>query len=63
MTDTPNPDPLLSDHPWAVFLRARRAAIEWLATDQQEPDDRIARILSMDTEQVTLIRTTAQEVF
>lgn len=45
--------------PWDAFLRARAAAIDWLASTDGGPhaDAAIAVILSMDSEQVTLIRT------
>ena len=44
-------------HPWAVFLKARKDAIDWLAEDG-EPDDRIAITLSVTPEQVARIRQT-----
>ena len=49
-----------SDHPWANFLYVRRILIEFLA-NENKTDEEIAKILSMDTMQVTLIRMTPVE--
>ena len=49
-----------SSHPWGNFLYARRLVIEWL-TEEGHSDLRIARILSMDKMQVTLIKMTPVE--
>lgn len=50
-----------SDHPWANFLHARRLAMEWLRNEMKYDDARIARELSMDEMQVTLILMTPVE--
>jgi len=49
-------------HPWADFLHHRARVIDWLYTGESNPmckgsDWQIARVLSMDAEQVRLIRT------
>lgn len=49
-----------STHPWVVFLRARFDVILWLHNSGNS-DAEIARILSMDTLQVTLIRMTTRD--
>jgi len=53
-------DEVMTD-PWSNFLAARAAAIDWLYSGKGDPnakgDDRfIATVLSMDAEQVTMIR-------
>ena len=47
--------PALVLHPWSVFLRARKDAIDWLAA-AGEPDDRIAAALVLTPVQVTYLR-------
>lgn len=49
-------------HPWADFLHHRARVIDWLYSGEADAmfngsDEAIARCLSMDTMQVTLIRT------
>ena len=44
-------------HPWGDFLEARRRAILWLHYERGQDDAEVARTLSMDTNQVYLIRT------
>ena len=45
------------NHPWGVFLSARANCIDWLKDHQKRNDEQIAYDLSMDSEQVYLIRT------
>jgi hypothetical protein len=45
----------MKDHPWAVFLRARAEVIDWMH-DHGKSDRQIACELSMDPDQVRLIR-------
>lgn len=42
-------------HPWGRFLAARADAIDWMH-EEGDSDEKIARVLSMDAQQVTLIR-------
>ncbi len=44
-------------HPWGEFLNARYNAIIWLRKEFGDNDAQIAKKLSMDEEQVFLIRT------
>ncbi len=53
--DVPNYPPTMDAHPWRIFLRARKDAIDWLAA-AGEPDDRIATALSMYPQQVERLR-------
>jgi len=43
-------------HPWAWFLEARRNCIDWLVQEHGYSDERVAKELSMDVMQVTLIK-------
>lgn len=49
-----------SDHPWQNFLWSRRIVMEWLRNEGYS-DEKIARTLSMDIMQVTLILMTEVE--
>ena len=62
MTPPQNPEypPALDAHPWRIFLRARKDAIDWLA-ESGEPDDRIAAAVSLAASQVERIRKTKRE--
>jgi len=44
-----------SGHPWADFLHHRARALRWLRDEMKKSDEAIARDLSMDPTQVTLI--------
>ena len=44
-------------HPWGDFLRVRCDVIDWLYQEMGRSDEKIAHVLSMDPEQVMLIRT------
>ena len=44
-------------HPWGEFFNARYNAIIWLRKEFGDNDAQIAKKLSMDEEQVFLIRT------
>jgi hypothetical protein len=44
-------------HPWAEFLRTRKDAVLWMKDEGKRNDEEIARILSMDEQQVFQIRT------
>jgi hypothetical protein len=46
-----------TSHPWDDFLDARVKAILWMKNEQGADDRKIALILSMDEQQVYLIRT------
>jgi hypothetical protein len=59
MADVPD-YPKLDAHPWRIFLRARKDAIDWLA-ESGEPDDRIATALSLFPQQVERIRKTKRD--
>ncbi len=48
-------------HPWGKFLKARADVIDWLKIEYGYPDDIIAMHLSMDAEQVRLIRSRSRE--
>ena len=43
-------------HPWGEFLKIRVKVIHWMHQEMGYDDERIAYALSMDTEQVYLIR-------
>lgn len=43
-------------HPWLMYLAARADCIEWMANEERCNDAEIAKMLSMDMLQVTLIR-------
>lgn len=43
-------------HPWQDFLTARAKAIIWMKYDMHKSDLEISQALSMDEEQVKLIR-------
>ena len=58
--DIPPEYPHLDAHPWRIFLRARKDAIDWLAASG-EPDDRIAAAVSLYEVQVARIRKTKRE--
>lgn len=49
-------------HPWQRFLEARREVIDWLYSGDGDPwckesDANVAETLSMDAQQVRMIRT------
>ena len=46
-----------NSHPWGNFLDARVQAILWMKNEQGCDDRKIALTLSMDEQQVYLIRT------
>jgi len=50
--DLPAPE---ATHPWDAFLKARAAAIDWM-TAEGDDDEKIRAALSMDLDQVRLIR-------
>jgi hypothetical protein len=52
-----NPDELKIKHPWAEFLEARKKTIYWMREEMNRDAKEIAIALSMDEEQVYLIRT------
>jgi hypothetical protein len=58
--DIPPDYPHLDAHPWRIFLRARKDAIDWLA-ESGEPDDRIAGAVSLFPSQVERIRKLKRE--
>lgn len=47
----------MKPHPWGDFLKARYYAIHWMRDEQGYSDALIAHKLSMDEQQVYLIRT------
>ncbi len=50
-------DEVKTDHPWGMFLEARKKAITWMKEEMNYDDKEIALTLSMDEFQVYLIRT------
>ncbi len=48
-------------HPWGEFLKARVKCILWMKNEMKRDDQTIACDLSMDTEQVRLIREFAEK--
>lgn len=58
--DVPPNVPELDAHPWRIFLRARKDAIDWLAA-AGEPDERIAGAVSLFPSQVERIRKSPRE--
>lgn len=50
-----------SSHPWSNFLHARRLAMQWMRDKMKYGDKEIAKEMSMDTLQVTLILMTEVE--
>ena len=50
-----------SIHPWGNFLYARRLAMQWLRDELEYDDEKIAHVLSMDKNQVTLLLMTEVE--
>lgn len=50
-------DECTKPHPWGEFLSARVKVIVWLSEEMGKTDLQITESLSMDEEQVLLIRT------
>lgn len=49
------------NHPWGIFLDARKNVILWMKHKMKKTDKQIAEDLSMDEEQVFSIREYAEK--
>ncbi len=54
---TEEPEIHKNSHPWEEFLNARLKVIFWLKEERDYDDETIAYTLSVDSQQVYLIRT------